>query len=262
MVAYIDSHCHLNFAEFAGRRAELFGECDRSGVSHFIVPATGRDNWESVLALHQCYEQVAIAFGLHPYFIASHRDEDVHLLRNALQTHREKVCALGEIGLDRTRPMYDRQKDLFLQQLEVAHELALPVIVHSRKAHSDTLWCLKQAGVRAGVIHAFSGSQQEADAFVDWGMHLGVGAVIAWPRGNKARAVFADVDVRFLLLETDAPDMPVPGQRKGEATPANIPLIFESLSRVRSESPKALRRQLWCNSVALFGLQRWGDYPG
>lgn len=257
MAAYIDSHCHLDFSFLSEKLEVVLRACAEEGVGHFIVPAVGRSNWRRVLALGAQHGQIAVGLGMHPYFIASHCDEDLECLRGLIVRHRADVCAVGEIGLDRMQPMFERQKDLFLQQLELAREYDLPVIVHSRKTHGDVLWCLKRAGVTKGVVHAFSGSRQEAEAFVSLGMKLGAGSVLVWPRGSKVRSVFASMGSEHVLLETDAPDMPLPGQQTGQATPANISRVFEALHAVREESPEQLRARLWDNTVALFGLHHW-----
>ncbi len=230
---------------------ETLARCRERGLRGWLVPGTRRKTWEEVLALGRAHRDVHIALGLHPYFVKEHRDEDLEELDELLGL--PEVCALGECGLDATLPDMQRQKSLLIGQVEIALRRQLPVILHSRKTHSELLGILKAYLPVAAVVHAFSGSVQEMEAFVQRGVMLGVGPVIVWPRATKTCAAIAAAPLTSLLLETDAPDMPLPGQAKGQASPVGLLQVFERLCQLRPESPKEIAQQLWCNSERFLG---------
>ena len=183
---FLDSHCHLDFPEFANDLSGHLAEWRAQGVGRLVVPAVGRHNWARVSQLAARYDGVYAALGVHPYYAEQHGLVDVEGLRAAIVGSESQIVAVGEIGLDASKPDMPHQRDLFIAQLALAQELDLPAIIHSFKTHSQILGDLRRLRVMRGVVHAFSGSQQDAARFVDQGMMLGVGAVITWsPAGAR-----------------------------------------------------------------------------
>lgn len=250
---FADTHCHLDFPRFDQSRAEVLAACLDSSIELIVVPAVKACTWSSVLAIAREFEEVRPALGLHPYFIAEHCESHLEELDHQLNRVGSSVCALGEIGLDATISDIDRQSFFFERQLELAAQYQYPVIIHSRKTHGRIVKTVKRYRLAGGVVHAFSGSYQEAMSLVSAGLAIGVGGVITWPRALKTRNAVSRLPVGSLVLETDAPDMPVFGHAKGSGTPLDLLRIFESLCDVRKESPGELASTLWDNSQRLFG---------
>lgn len=254
--ALFDSHAHLDFEFIAKHRAELLTQARAQGIQGWLVPSTGKQNWQSVLQLCAEEEGCVAALGLHPYFVERHQMDDVAELRKMLVQHRDKVVAVGECGLDATIGNFPKQQQLLRAQLELAREVELPVVLHSRKTHSELLGELKRAGIHRGVVHAFTGNTQQLEQFVHLGLNIGVGPALVWPRSTRTREAIQQAPLSSLLLETDAPDMPCPGEKKGETTLLGLLRVLDVLVELRAESREILINQLFCNVQQLFGAHR------
>jgi TatD DNase family protein len=165
----IDSHCHIDVAEFDADRSEVLARCRAAGITRLVVPAIEAAGWDRLLSLCQQEQGLFPALGLHPVFIDRHRDEHIVQLEARLAT--TEVVAVGEIGLDfyiddADRP---RQKALFEAQLAIAENSGLPVILHVRKAHDEVLKLLRKFRLKGGVAHAFNGSLQQASSWASGG---------------------------------------------------------------------------------------------
>ncbi len=253
---FIDSHCHLDFEQFDSDRKAVINRAKQVGVDHFIVPGVGQSNWAKLIGLKQDFAEVAIALGLHPYFINAYRPGHMQELAELAHQQRQSIVAIGEIGLDKTCDHFDKQLALFEQQLALADSLQLPVIIHNRNADGEMIPLLKKFPKLTGVIHAFSGSLQQAKQFVDLGFKLGIGGVITYQRANKTRQTVAQLPIESMLLETDAPDMPLQGEQGQRNEPANINSIFNQLLELRSEDKQTLQGQIFQNTLNLFGLKK------
>ena len=249
---FSDTHCHIDFAAFDGVRNELLVRCEQAGIELIVVPGTVREGWRKILLLCSQFKSLRPALGLHPYFVNEHHEVDLEVLDQQLMDDSSSVVAVGEIGLDAHVNDMPRQQYFFESQLSLAEKHKLPVIIHSRKMHSQLVGVLKRYAITGGVVHAFSGSRQEMEQFVALGLKIGVGSVITWPRSTKTRAAIQSAPLESLVLETDSPDMPIVGQGKGQSTPLNVIPIFESLCMLRSESPEELGVALWNNSLSLY----------
>ena len=226
------------------------------GVGMLVVPSVKSEAWSKVVELCSVDNRFFFGLGLHPYFIESHQSECVTKL--ALQISRlkeegsKKLVAIGEIGLDVTRPDFERQVRLFEAQLELAERYALPVIIHVRKAHAEALLSLKKYNLVGGVVHAFSGSFELMMNYIKLGFKIGVGPVITWPKSFKTKASISKAPLSALVLETDSPDMYVLGAKSGQGSPLDVCNVFDELKRIRSESGEFLESSIWQNSVQLF----------
>lgn len=247
-----DTHCHLDFDVFNKDRDAVLKKAGEADVKRFMVPGVARSQWAKLAPLANKYQCLSYALGLHPWFIEEHEDSDIEELEKLLKKQKGQVIAVGEIGLDKTCPNFEKQHFLFLQQLELASRFDLPVIIHHRKTleriHAD----IKNHGPARGVIHAFSGSYQQAMKFVEQGYKLGVGGVITYERARKTRQAIQAVPLESLVLETDAPDMPLCHYQGQRNEPYRVSLVLEALAKLRSVDKEELASQIWKNSVALF----------
>ncbi len=252
MPVLVDTHCHLDFSVFNETLDDLLDDCESKGVKAFVVPATRQAGFAKILNLGKRYRATFPALGLHPYFVADHSSEDLAVLDALLTDWKESVVAVGEIGLDRFRPDFSDQIEVYEEQLSLAGRHHLPAIIHSVKTHSEVLGGLKRKGQTKGVIHAFSGSFQDASKFIDQGLFIGIGSVITWASARKTRETVAKLPLDALVLETDAPDMAIAGQEKGSGKPQDVLAIFEALCALRDERQDYVADQILRNTLNLF----------
>ncbi|MGD8207428.1 MAG: TatD family hydrolase [Thiohalocapsa sp.] len=250
----IDTHCHLDVAAFDADRDRVIADARAAGVTRIVVPAIDAAGWASLLALCAAERGLYPALGLHPLFIDRHRDADLDALERALGDHHP--IAVGEIGLDfhdRSADR-DRQRRLCTVQLALARDAGLPVLLHVRKAHEDMLRMLREAGVRGGVAHAFNGSLQQAERYIDLGFKLGLGGMLTFERSTRLRRLARALPVESIVLETDAPDLTVASHRFERNSPAYLPEVLAALAEVRGADPAVVARQTTANAEALLGI--------
>ncbi len=251
-----DAHCHLDFDVFDVDRDELLVQCKNQDIGLLVVPSVDRENWEAVLRLAERYPLVSPCIGLHPYFIDRHKEKDL-LALEVLLRERNDVVAIGEIGLDATVGDLNRQVYFLERQIELANELHLPVVMHSRQTHNLLLKTIKQQPpLFGGLLHGFSGSVEQAKAFWKEGIYLGVGGVISYERAKKTRRTFSEIPLDAVVLETDSPDMPLYGRQGQRNTPLSVIEIYKEFNALRDESEVVVYRQLWENTLKLFGVSR------
>lgn len=263
MPVFVDSHCHFDFADFDLDRAAVWRSCCTQGVHKLIIPGVAPAHWPNAGKICAAYPGIYLALGIHPWWIA-----ELRLESSAAQTQlREQLLvavagagqycvALGESGLDKTiaTPLA-LQQQLLVMQIELANQLRKPLILHSVKTHSELLALLKQHPLHCGgVLHAFSGSVEMAQQFIDRGFLLGVGGTITYDRAQKTRAALSKVPLAYLLLETDAPDMPLSGQQGQRNSPEYLPLIAQQLAELRGISVDEVALATSENARRLFNL--------
>ncbi|PKH00620.1 TatD family hydrolase [Paraglaciecola sp. MB-3u-78] len=238
----IDSHCHLDFSCFDHDRVEVLNHCRKLAIETIVIPGTQASQWHKQIDLCHLYPQLKFALGLHPYFLNSF--ESLHLveLSQLLNQYQDKVLAVGEIGLDSHIDVdWKLQLQIFEQQLLIAEEHRLPVILHHRNSHNELIRTLKaKKFTQGGIVHAFSGSVQQAKTYIDLGFKIGVGGGITYSRASKTRRTIAQLPIDCLVLETDAPDMPLMGKQGQRNSPEYLPEIFESLWSLRNETKQQL----------------------
>jgi TatD DNase family protein len=256
-VELIDSHTHLDFPDFDEDRQALLAESRALGVRRMVVLGVYQGNWQRVWALVQSDPDLHAAFGLHPVYLDDHRPEDLKTLGDwltRLAGHRQ-VCAVGEIGLDYFIETLDRerQQGLFEAQLGLANDFNLPALIHVRRSHAAVIATLKRFKLqRAGIIHAFAGSKEEAREYIKLGFKLGLGGAATWPQALRMHRVLADLPLESVVLETDSPDMApamFPGQRN---SPAHLPAICSALAGIMAISPEQLAVASTANACELF----------
>jgi TatD DNase family protein len=236
----IDTHCHLDAPEFDADRADVMLLAQQLGVSFVVVPAVAPFNFQSVIDLTQQFKACYGALGIHPMYVDMASPSDLSLLRQQvlqqLALPANKLLAIGEIGLDFfvTQQNRETQEYFFEEQLKVANEFDLPVIVHVRRAVDDVLKYLRRHKVRGGIAHAFNGSQQQAEAFISLGFKLGFGGAMTYPRALKIRELAKNLPIDAIVLETDAPDIPPEWiGNKARNSPKELLKIAEVLAGLR-----------------------------
>lgn len=234
MHGLIDSHCHLDAAEFDPDRDQVVERARLAGVAAMVLPAVERANFDAVLDMGRQYPACFPALGIHPMYVDRAAPEDLATLAGLLVAHRP--VAVGEIGLDYFAEVHDaeRQAFFFVEQLKLAREFDLPVLLHVRRAQDDVLKYLRRIRVRGGIAHAFNGSYQQAKAFIDLGFKLGFGGAMTWPRALRIRELAAMLPIESIVLETDAPDIPPEWLgRTGRNAPEQLPEIARTLAALR-----------------------------
>ena len=239
MPTWIDTHCHLDAAEFAPDVDAVRAAVRTAGVQHLVIPAVERANWEAVQTLAQRHGD-SYALGIHPLYTGRAGDGDVAALGQFLQRvrHDPHLVAIGEIGLDYFAPGLDaaRQEQFYRAQLQLARRFDLPVILHVRRAVDAVLKQVRRIGVRGGIAHAFNGSRQQAQMFIDLGFRLGFGGAMSFAGSSRIRELARTLPLSAIVLETDAPDM-APAWGQGERNnPANLARYAALLADLRGIS--------------------------
>lgn len=232
-MAWIDTHCHLDAAEFDADRGQVAVRAATAGVDVIVVPAVARANFGAVASVCREFSGCRAAYGIHPMYVGDSREEDLEVLRETLQ--REKAAAVGEIGLDYFVADRDetRQAFFFTEQLKIARDLGVPVLLHVRRAVDAVLKQLRRIETVGGIAHAFSGSRQQADEFIKLGFKLGFGGAMTHSRATRLRELAATLPLDAIVLETDAPDIPPAWLDRRRNEPAELPRIAATLAELR-----------------------------
>jgi TatD DNase family protein len=243
---WIDTHCHLDAGEFAGDADAVRERAARAGVVHCVLPAVNVGNFPAVRALAHRHGD-SYALGIHPLCTGDAREEDLDALDRALAEYRDdpRLVAVGEIGLDHFVPGLDpaRQEHFYVRQLELARSHGLPVLLHVRRSADGLLKHLRRIRV-GGIAHAFNGSAQQANTFVELGFKLGFGGTLTYERSLQIRRLATDLPLDALVLETDSPDIPphwlyrtaeqrAGGLAQGRNEPGELPRIGAVLADLR-----------------------------
>lgn len=264
----IDTHAHLEMKEFDQDRREVIGRARAAGVKAIITVGTTLEDCRKALALAEDYEDIWAAVGIHPHEVKGCGRRECEEIRDLAR--REKVVAVGEIGLDfhyEFSPR-DEQQRFFAAQLDVAEELDLPVIVHDRQAHRETLAILEPyRGRLRGVLHCFSGDVKMAYRCLDMGFFLSVAGPVTYKNATVLREVAKAIPADRLLIETDCPYLaPLPHRGKRNE-PAFVVETAAFLAGLRGVSREELEDQTERNARALFGMNGGqrpasrGDHP-
>lgn len=262
MPLWIDTHCHLDAPEFRGDATDVRRRAREAGVGHCVIPAVEVGNFDAVHELaHLAGDSYAL--GIHPLCTPRAADADLLKLDQALACHQgdPRLVAVGEIGLDYFVPGLDpgRQEYFYRQQLLLAQRHGLPVILHVRRSADRLLKHLREIPVR-GIAHAFNGSLQQAQAFVDLGFKLGFGGAVTYDRALQLRRLAAAMPLDALVLETDSPDIPphwlyrtqerrAAGEPQGRNEPGQLPAIADVVAQLRGIGTAALAQATTANAV-------------
>jgi len=272
---FTDSHCHLDDNCFSQQLPELLSQCDLHNISRIIIPSISPDNFQKVLSLTKQYHQNPVelycTLGIHPWFLHRLSMNDLEKLNQLIIQEKQHIVGIGEIGLDGATSKhaaqfgqtpeenFNQQQLFFDYQLSLAQKNAMPVIIHHRQSHHHIVPFLKQYQLaKSGIIHGFTGSYQQAKDYIDLGFKLGVGSSISFSRAKKTINTFKRLPIECLVLETDAPSMPLSAEidshssnlsLKGDHnspanSPLNIPVIFQLLVNITGIDPLVLANQL------------------
>ena len=251
----VDSHCHLDAGEFDADREAVIARAREAGVRRQIVPAITAAAWPKLRDICAADDDLYLAYGLHPMFLAGHRERHLRELR--LWLERERPVAVGECGLDFFVEDLDpaTQSLYFEAQLRLAREFELPVIVHARRAVDAVTAAIRKVGGLRGVVHSFSGSRQQAEQLWQQGFLLGLGGPVTYERARRLRELAASMPLEWLLLDTDAPDQPDAGIRGQRNEPARLGAVLETIARLRDVDPAEVAATTTANAERLFGLR-------
>lgn len=267
---WIDTHCHLDAREFDADRAGVIADAVAAGISGIVLPAVAVSNFDAVRALAGEGSRCVYALGIHPLCTPGAGQADLDALRQqvAASIDDPRLVAIGEIGLDFFVPGLDAQHQtwLYTEQLKIAREFDLPVLLHVRKSQDQVYAGLRRVGVRQGIAHAFNGSNEQARRYVEHGMKLGFGGNVTFSRARQIRRLATELPIEAIVLETDAPDI-APAwlsddqfgeQHKARNTPGEVAGVARVMAELRGVPERELADIMWRNSVA--ALPRLGAF--
>lgn len=241
---WIDSHCHLDACETGADGGLVAQKAAQLGVDWIVIPAVEPANFAAVAAL--AHEQIncAYALGIHPIFVPQAQQADLDALRQSVSAAMAdpRLVAIGEIGLDffvpalKTAAMAEKQTHFYREQLKIARDFGLPVLLHVRRAQDLILKQLRAIPVAGGIAHAFNGSLQQAQAFIALGFKLGFGGAMTFPRALQIRRLAAALPLEAIVLETDAPDMAPAWLHPARNSPEQLPWIGLHLAGLRAQA--------------------------
>lgn len=258
----IDTHCHLDAAEYDADRDAVVARAVAAGVGGIVVPAVAASNFQSTLDCRR-FPGVVPALGLHPMYVHVHRDEHLALLDETIR--RERPVAIGEIGLDRFQSRIDRpgvdeadlvrQEYFFVEQLKLAAKHELPVLLHIRRANDRILRQLRRIRVPGGIAHAFNGSLEEAQEYLKLGFKLGFGGAVTYTRATRLRRLAVELPLAAIVLETDGPDIPPAWIARQRNEPAELPRIARVLAELRGIGVEEVAERTTANATAVLRLR-------
>lgn len=238
---WVDSHCHLDATEFGEESGAAASAAGQQDVSKIVIPAVARQNFDIVATLAAANPNCVYALGIHPVFVPQAQESDLTALRTAVAIALDdrRFVAIGEIGLDffipglALSPLREKQEHFYVEQLKLARDFDLPVLLHIRRAQDTVLKYLRRVGVRGGCAHAFNGSFQQAEAFIKLGFKLGFGGAMTFPRALQIRRLATQLPLESIVLETDAPDIAPSWLHAARNEPVQIPRIGAVLAELR-----------------------------
>lgn len=238
---WIDTHCHLDAHEFGNESVAQAALAKAQGVDMIVLPAVEVANFAIVAQLAASVDNACYALGIHPIYVPHAKEDDLHVLREQVAAAMDdpRFVALGEIGLDFFIPMLtepamrDKQVFFFREQLKIARDFHLPVLTHVRRSQDVVLKHVRQIRPNGGIAHAFNGSAQQAQGFIDLGFKLGFGGAMTFTRALQIRRLATDLPLESIVLETDAPDIAPSWVHPGRNSPDQIPRIGAVLAELR-----------------------------
>jgi len=255
----VDTHAHIDIPAFDADRSTVLKNCREAGISRIVVPGITASSWDTLRDICDASSLLHASFGLHPIYLERHVPADV----DKLEEYVERYCpiAVGEIGLDFYLPELDRhqQQTLFEAQLNVAANAALPVLLHVRKSHDAVLASLRKTSLPGGICHAFNGSLQQAQQYIDLGFKLGFGGMLTFERSHKLHRLAQQLPLDAIVLETDAPDMTVASHHGQRNSPEYLPECLQALARLRNEEITVVATQTTANAEAVLNFPEYSN---
>lgn len=251
-----ETHAHYDDEKYCEDREEVLEAVHRSGVWPIVNVGASVDSTRTTLELAKTHDYIYAAVGVHPSEIACLNEEAFSWLKE--QTCYEKTVAIGEIGLDyywdKEEEVQKAQRYWFARQLQLAKEVSLPVIIHSRDAAADTLAVMKENNAKdiPGVIHCYSYSRELAEEFIHMGYYIGVGGVVTFKNAKKLVETVEAIPLSHILLETDCPYMSPEPHRGKRNDSRNIPYVVAKIAEIKGISPEEVERITEENAYRLF----------
>lgn len=254
-IQLFDSHIHLDDPNFIEHLPELFNDARNNNVDHWIIPATTVSTFNHIHTITEQYQGCYAAYGLHPYFIQTHTDEDLITLKSALTQYNP--IAIGECGLDAMipEPNLDQQLYLFKAHIQLALEFNLPLIIHARKTVDLVLKEIRKHPNLRGVLHSFSGSLQQAEIALQHNFLLGFGGTVTFDRAQKLRSILQQLSLESFIIETDAPFQRGAYRPHGLNYPKDLLKIAKSIAIIRQEPLELVAQATFANTQKLFKLK-------
>jgi TatD DNase family protein len=255
---WIDTHCHLDAHEFGGESLAVAREAGAAGVSMIVMPAVEVANFDTVAALAASAPNASYALGIHPIYVPQAREEDLALLRTRVEAAMAdpRFVAIGEIGLDFFLPMLtepamrEKQDHFMREQLRIARDFNLPVLMHVRRSQDQVLKHVRQIRPAGGIAHAFNGSFQQAQAYINLGFKLGFGGAMTFTRALQIRRLAAELPLEAIVLETDAPDISPAWVHPARNSPLQLPAIGAVLAELRGVESAVVQAATRLNALA------------
>lgn len=250
----IDSHCHIDFKEFDADRKQVLHRATAENINKIIVPGVMKSGWGKIKSCCDEYPELYPCYGLHPYFISKHQKSDIDDLRNWIEIN--KPVAIGECGLD----FFLKDLDLELQayyfenQLDIALDYNLPVVVHARKSTESVIKAIKQRPGLRGMIHSYSGSYEQAKQLIKLGFYLSFGGPITYEKASRLRKLVQQLPLDSILVETDAPDQPVANAKERRNEPLFVLDVIHTIAALHNTSEEKISNITSKNSCELFNL--------
>lgn len=253
-----DTHAHYDDEAFDEDRDELLKKMQENGVGRIVNAGASMGTSGITVDLTRQYEILYGAVGVHPNEVGGMRDSDIRQLQQ--WSELDKIVAIGEIGLDYhyDEPAKEIQFRWFEAQLELARQVELPVIIHSRDAAKDTVDIMKahRAGEIGGVIHCYSYTKELARGFLDMDYYFGIGGVLTFPNGKKLKEAVAYIPMDKIVLETDCPYLaPVPHRGKRNSS-LNLPYVVEVLAQIKGISTEEAEAVTFENAKRLYRMKQ------
>lgn len=255
---WIDTHVHLDAREYNGDGAGVARTAAEAGVSMIVIVAVERNNFDAVAALAHGSPNACYALGIHPICVPQAQDEDLVYMRERVAKAMDdpRFVGIGEIGLDFFIPelcepnMRDKQERFFREQLRIARDFGLPVLTHVRRSQDQVLKHLRQIRPPGGIAHAFNGSFQQAQNFIELGFHLGFGGNMTFTRALQIRRLAAELPLASIVLETDSPDIAPSWIHPGRNSPDQLPGIGATLAELRGIGVDEVQQAAFTSSLA------------
>ena len=264
-LAWVDTHCHLDAPEFLDTLPEIVSSAANKGVKAILLPTVQASDWGQAKNLANQYANqipgLVYTLGIHPLYINQAKESGIDILKNQIEQSLDdpRFVGIGEIGLDYFVEGLDplRQEYFFHAQLDLAQAFHLPVILHVRRSQDAILKALRKRKVPGGIAHAFNGSHQQAEQFIEQGFKLGFGGAATYDRALQIRRLLQELPLESIVTETDAPDIP-PAWLKEEGgrinQPALLPRIARQLADIRGISEEAFSKAVWQNAMQALPL--------
>ena len=259
MTQIFDTHAHYDDEAFDADREELLARLPKGGIAKVVDVGASLNSCKKVVELMERYDYIYGAIGIHPSETAELEEDETRFQWVEETCKHAKCVAVGEIGLDYYWDEPDReiQKKWFLRQLDLAREIRLPVVIHSRDAAKDTVDLMTAAKAEeiGGVIHCYSYTKETAGIFLNMGFYFGIGGVLTFKNARKLKEAVEYIPMDRIVLETDCPYLaPVPFRGKRNCS-LYIPYVVEELARIKGLTPEEVRKQAWTNAHNLYRMK-------